>query len=244
MTPTDVRHVVAWHAPAQWAACVALWAVFVAAVALPEIDLPLRAIAPAGFVAALLRTMVLLREGAAPAWLRGMALSADAVLLTGLLDITGGPFNPFVVIYVVNVWLAAVSIGRGWGVIVAGVALSAFGWLVVDHLQVGFAEHHRLTDFPTHLFTMLFTGSTVVDLVAHYVGRARNALAERQRELEQARERAIRSERLASLTTLAAGAAHELSTPLSTIAVVATELERTARSAGTAIAGDLHGDVT
>ena len=40
--------------------------------------------------------------------------------------------------------------------------------------------------------------------------------------------RAMRSERLVSLTTLAAGAAHELSTPLATIAVAARELERTA----------------
>jgi two-component system sensor histidine kinase RegB len=44
--------------------------------------------------------------------------------------------------------------------------------------------------------------------------------------VEEARERAARSERLAALTTLAAGAAHELSTPLATIAVAARELER------------------
>jgi two-component system sensor histidine kinase RegB len=46
--------------------------------------------------------------------------------------------------------------------------------------------------------------------------------------VNEARERASRSERLASLTTLAAGAAHELSTPLATIAVATRELERNA----------------
>jgi two-component system sensor histidine kinase RegB len=45
----------------------------------------------------------------------------------------------------------------------------------------------------------------------------------------------LRSEKLASLATLAAGAAHELATPLSTIAVVAKELERSlAQRAGDA----------
>jgi two-component system sensor histidine kinase RegB len=97
---------------------------------------------------------------------------------------------------------------------------------VVDHLQAGSAEHHRLNDFPTHLFTMWLAGAALAELVAHYVARAQAALAQRQTLLDEARDRAARSEHLASLTTLAAGAAHELSTPLATIAVAARELER------------------
>jgi two-component system sensor histidine kinase RegB len=75
---------------------------------------------------------------------------------------------------------------------------------------------------------MWFSGAAVAELAAHYVTRARVALAQRQRQVDEARERAARSEQLASLTTLAAGAAHELSTPLATIAVAARELERSA----------------
>jgi two-component system sensor histidine kinase RegB len=52
------------------------------------------------------------------------------------------------------------------------------------------------------------------------------ALAERERELTEARGLAARQERLASLATKAAGAAHELSTPLGTVALAAKELER------------------
>jgi two-component system sensor histidine kinase RegB len=89
-------------------------------------------------------------------------------------------------------------------------------------------EHHRLNDFPTHLVAMWFAGAGIAELVAHYVTQARATLAQRQAELDEARERASRSERLAALTTLAAGAAHELSTPLATIAVAAGELERNA----------------
>src|SRR5208282_2669742 len=59
-----------------------------------------------------------------------------------------------------------------------------------------------------------------------FVQRVTRALAARDAELAEARTMAARRERLASLATLAAGAAHELSTPLSTIAVVARELER------------------
>jgi len=62
--------------------------------------------------------------------------------------------------------------------------------------------------------------------IVYFVGRVRADLAQRERELAGARARAARGERLASLATLAAGAAHELATPLATIAVAAKELER------------------
>src|SRR6185437_2869694 len=45
-------------------------------------------------------------------------------------------------------------------------------------------------------------------------------------ELAEAQRRVDRQERLASLATLAAGAAHELATPLGTIALATRELER------------------
>ena len=62
--------------------------------------------------------------------------------------------------------------------------------------------------------------------VVHFLLRITGALAERERELTEARGLAARQERLASLATMAAGAAHELSTPLGTVALAAKELER------------------
>lgn len=226
-----VRHVVAWLPAVRWAMGLALWAALVASALLPSVDFPLRTIAPLALAAAICRTgaVVVARGGhAVPRWLTGWALAADAALLTGLLDITGGPFNPFIVMYLVYVWFGLAAVSMRWAAIAATVSIAGFTWLVVDHLQAGLLEHHRLNDFPTHLFTMLFAGGSVAELVAHYVERSRAALAERQRLLDDARERAARSERLAALTTLAAGAAHELSTPLATIAVASRELERSA----------------
>src|SRR5262249_37750552 len=63
-----------------------------------------------------------------------------------------------------------------------------------------------------------------------FVLRVRRALAERDAELGRERERAQRRDRLASLATLAAGTAHALGSPLSTIAVAAAELERRLQS--------------
>jgi two-component system sensor histidine kinase RegB len=72
------------------------------------------------------------------------------------------------------------------------------------------------------------------------VGRVTSSLRDRERELALATERARRHEHLASLTTLAAGAAHELGTPLSTIALVAKEMELASQRGedGTALTED------
>jgi two-component system sensor histidine kinase RegB len=237
-----VRHDVAWLATVRWATCGALWIGTAAAWLIRAVDLPLRAAAPFGLAAAICRTLVLAatqRRGSAPPLLMGASVAADAVLLTALVDLTGGPFNPFIVIYAVYVWLAAAAISWRWAVVVAVCSAGGLGWLVLDHLQAMGAAHHRLNDLPTHLFTMGLSGAAIAELVAHYVARARAALAQRQQQLDAARERAARTERLASLTTLAAGAAHELSTPLATIAVAARELEHAARDGAGAGGGVL-----
>jgi two-component system, sensor histidine kinase RegB len=63
-------------------------------------------------------------------------------------------------------------------------------------------------------------------VLAFFINRVQQALTRREEELISARDARLRSEKLASLATLAAGAAHEFSTPLSTIALVASELQR------------------
>lgn len=227
----DVRHVVAWLPTVRWTTCLALWCGVTAAWLLSHVDLPLRGSAPFGLAAAICRTLVLASirvRGFAPHRDLGASLVADVILLTSLVDLTGGPFNPFIVMYATYIWLAAVTVSAPWAIVVAMVSAGGLGWLVLDHLQAMGASHHRLNDLPTHLFTMWISGAAIAELVAHYVARANATLSQRQQMLDEARERAARTERLASLTTLAAGAAHELSTPLATIAVAARELEHVA----------------
>src|SRR5262249_56157372 len=63
-------------------------------------------------------------------------------------------------------------------------------------------------------------------LLVYFIQRTVRMLREREHLAELARQEAERRGKLASLATLAAGAAHELATPLSTITVAARELER------------------
>jgi two-component system sensor histidine kinase RegB len=145
-----------------------------------------------------------------------LVLLTDTALLTLVLGLAGGAENPLVALYVVHVTLAALLLGkRGLATLVLATIAghAALVFLPVVPLRVALPPSANLAALA--LITVV-NGA----LVARVVG----AFRERQRALARAHAEAARAEKLASLATLAAGAAHELSTPLGTIAVSASEL--------------------
>ncbi len=152
-------------------------------------------------------------------WQLALLMMLDVGILTGLLYLTGGPHNPFGLLYVVQIALATVVLRAGWAWILSGLSVVGFGILLVAHQPLAIPEDNRAIG----AWAALGVASA---FVVHFLLRITGALAERDRELTFARGLAARQERLASLATMAAGAAHELSTPLGTVALAAKELER------------------
>jgi len=179
---------------------------------------------------------LVLRRGAEPPdRLLGGLILFDVAILTALLLLTGGPSNPFTIGYLVYITLAAVTLNAAWAWAAAIAAMAGYGLLFVTPIRtlVEPQPHHGAMDPALgHQAGMLlaFVGAAV--LTAAFVTRIRLALEARERTLDEVRRVAAQQERLASLTTLAAGAAHELATPLSAIAVAARELELSASAVG------------
>ncbi len=191
---------------------------------------PLFAIIAVEFSTNVACALVVRRGRSVEPWWAGAVMALDTLLLTGLLYFSGGPFNPFSFLYLVQIALAAVISSERWTWTLTFLALAGSGFLFLDYreLPIG-ADHMRV-----HLRGMWFAFGTAAGFIVYFLLRVRRSLAEREADLVHARVSAARQEKLASLATLAAGAAHELSTPLSTIAVVAKELER-ALAAGSAL---------
>jgi len=150
----------------------------------------------------------------------------DTLLFTVLLHLTGGPFNPFSFLYLVQIALAAVVLPARltWTLVLLSLVGSGSLFLNYEELPIGklsHAEHMRI-----HLIGMWVAFGVAAGFIVHFLLRITRALRERDAELDQARSLVARQEKLASLATLAAGTAHELATPLSTIALVARELDR------------------
>lgn len=163
----------------------------------------------------------------------GAIVLLDVALLTLLMLATGGPSNPFTIGYLVYITLAAVILRGRWPLAVTAACVAGYGSLFVTALRVPFDSHAAHTAMQPdmgHQVGMWVAFLVAAALTATFVTRIRLALEARERALQDARRVSARQERLASLTTLAAGAAHELATPLATIATAAVELELAAES--------------
>jgi two-component system, sensor histidine kinase RegB len=233
--PSAPAITLAWLVRLRWGAVVGQ----VLAIALGRtvlgLDLPLAALG--GLVAVTALTNVAL-----VAWLArspdvalrvpGAVLSLDTLVLTGRLYYSGGPSNPFSVLYLVHVTLAAVVLGMRWAGFMVVLTAVSYAVLFVAHRPLAgmeHAHHQGHPSFSAHLQAMWVAFTVAAALIAFFVARLASALRSRERELAEAQRVAARAEKLVSLTTLAAGAAHELGTPLATIAVASKELARSIR---------------
>lgn len=96
----------------------------------------------------------------------------------------------------------------------------------MDHGDHGaHAEHSNGGSFSLHLLGMWFNFLVSAAVVGFFLTRMAATLRTREQELAAAREEALRNEQILALGTLAAGAAHQLGTPLSTLAVLLREME-------------------
>lgn len=163
-------------------------------------------------------------------WLMG-SVTFDLFALTGLLFVSGGAFNPFTTLYIIQIAIAAMMLPPKKSAMVVAISSVAFALLFSSPTTVlGLPQNDGSVTQPTQFDTFHLAGMWVAYVVAaisvaSFTGKLVGELRVRQIEVRNSAVAAERARRLASLAGLATGAAHEIATPLSTIAVVASELE-------------------
>jgi two-component system, sensor histidine kinase RegB len=224
----DTRILLRWLVGLRWAVFVLLGATlplgerFLAFHVRYDIALPVLAVVVI-FNASMHRRLA----GRAPVPLREVALGValDLCAIGALLAASGGAANPFSAVFFVHVALAASLLPARTTFALAALAVGLFAGLFALPAGACCPSHPANGAFSTHLYGMWAAFVIASGLVAHFLTRVRGALDERGREIARLRRAADESARFAALGTLAAGTAHELGTPLGTIAVLAGEID-------------------
>lgn len=171
----------------------------------------------------------------------GGVFALDALALTTVFHWTGGPTNPFTLLYLVQITLSAVILNKAWTWALGLLSTVCYGLLFL--LAAGAETHgaHGISDtMARHVTGMWFAFALAAGVLTFFIGQVSETLQRRQREVLALQRQVARQERLASLVTLAGGAAHEMGTPLGTIAIAAREIERCTEGGdgSEAVAGD------
>ncbi len=152
----------------------------------------------------------------------------DLGALSALLFLSGGTTNPFVSLYLPSLAIAAAVLPWHLMLWLAAFAVACYAVLGFDSVPLNL-------DNPANLFDYYRAGMWVnfmvsVGLIAWFVARMSRALRQRDAALGDAQQRLLRDERAVALGVQAATVAHEIGTPLSTIAMLTEELRDAARS--------------
>lgn len=159
-------------------------------------------------------------------------LVVDIASIWLLLYFAGGASNPFVSYFLVPLSIAAATLPWTLTAITALLALGAYTLLLYYHVPLpdlappdSHQHHSAQSGFNLHILGMWFNFLVSAALITYFVSQMAAAIREQQRQLAEHREDELRDEQLMAVATLAAGTAHELGTPLSTMKVLLKEMQ-------------------
>jgi two-component system sensor histidine kinase RegB len=225
LSPTKILRGLLWL---RGFAVLGQWAVLALASALLAFDLPLDAMIP-GILLLMLWNIILLWR-LKQTWLVTSAevflnLIIDSSVLTYLLFWAGGATNPFVFIYLIPIAVAAAALPVRYAWYMSFLSAVYYTLLMRYYIPLPPVESHLFNGaFDLHIFGMWVNFMLSAVLMTIFIAGIAKAVQQRDRSLTRAREEALKSEKIVAMGTLAAGVAHEISTPLSTMTMLVEEL--------------------
>jgi two-component system sensor histidine kinase RegB len=157
-----------------------------------------------------------------------MQLLGDIAALSALFYFSGGYSNPFIWMYLLPITVAAVALRKFYAWIIASLSIACYSILMFYHVPLSHLHlnTHGDVTLDIHLVGMWLGFVVSATIVAVFIARIGQNLRDYDKTIAEVREKALESERMLALGTLATSAAHELGTPLATMAVVCKELSQ------------------
>ena len=156
-----------------------------------------------------------------------LQLVCDLIIHSVLLYYSGGSTNPFVSYYLVPLTIAAATLPWLYSMVLSGLALTGYTLLLIWYhpLHMSNVQHEAML-INLHLFGMWLNFALSAAFITFFVVKMADALRTQDRLQAERREEGMRDQQLLAVATQAAGAAHELGTPLATMSVLLKELRQ------------------
>jgi two-component system sensor histidine kinase RegB len=159
--------------------------------------------------------------------------------LDALLFLTGGADNPFLILVLAPTLIAATALPPRLTLALAAFAAASAAVLTFWHLPLPWSESEPLSLPLTYSIATLLSTTLAIGVTSLYAFQATEQARKLSDALAATELVLTREQHLTQLDGLAAAAAHELGTPLSTITLIARELEK-ATAPDAAIAADIR----
>jgi two-component system sensor histidine kinase RegB len=157
------------------------------------------------------------------AWL----LAVDIAELAVLLFLTGGLENPFAFLFLGPVLISATALPARMTLMLAGFAIACATLLMFWHNALPWAPSEDAQELPQHYMIGIWVALLLcIGYISVYAWQILGESRQLAEALAATEIVLSREQHLIQLDGLAAAAAHELGTPLSTIALVARELQK------------------
>jgi two-component system, sensor histidine kinase RegB len=162
-------------------------------------------------------------------------LLADVLAVTAVFYLSGGANNPFVSYYLVPLSIAAAALHWRYTWTLLSIALLLYTALffysvplpdIAPHTAHAHHAGHHNNPISFHTLGMWFNFICSALLIAFFISRMALSLKQQNETLAQLREKHLRDEQLLAVATLAAGTAHEMGTPLTTMKVLLKEMQQ------------------
>lgn len=154
-----------------------------------------------------------------------LQIHLDILMLGCMLYLTGGTTNPFAPLFLLPLAIAAASVDARWVIVSVISTVVVYGLLRVYHVPMEHPAGEQAI-YELHESGMLANYALIAALLAYFVMRMRQVRQRHEQMLAEVQRKQLRNDSTAAIGALAAGCAHELSSPLATMAVVVKELQR------------------
>lgn len=157
-------------------------------------------------------------------------LLLEILTFSGILFYTGGATNPFTFFYLIPLVIAAIVIPGLPTWVLTALTVLLYSLLLKFYVPLGYdmqGHHHEISphgQFSQHVFGMWFGFVVSASLATWFITYLSRELKQRDHAIAEARQRELRDQQMVTLGTLAAGTAHELGTPLASLAVISGEI--------------------